>query len=322
MIVTITIDTEEDNWGSYAATGATTENIGHLLELQELFERYGARPTYLVNLSPLLSRSSVEVLGALAERGGVEIGAHCHPWNTPPYPTGSGGKSMMCDLSRDANRAKLRTVSQRLQAELGVAPRSFRAGRWGFGPTVAAALVDEGYEIDCSVSPLIDWSSIGGPDFSAAPRLPYRFEPATPLQPVSRGSMLELPTTVGFLRGGMRRSQDVRRWLEASTLARYKIVGLLDRSGLIARRWLSPEVSTGREMIQLGKRAHSRGEPYLSLTFHSCALLPGATPFVRDGRDRARFIAVIERFLRYCRDTGFAFRTLNEAAGEIALPVT
>ncbi|MDH3208714.1 MAG: hypothetical protein OEO79_19095, partial [Gemmatimonadota bacterium] len=154
----MSIDTEEDNWGSYETEGATTENISHLVELHERMGHWGARPTYLVNRPPLLDRQSVNVLGALADREEVEIGAHCHPWNTPPATAPGWEGSMMSQLPAEANQGKVAEVTGLIERELGVRPRTFRAGRWAFGPTVSAALAAEGYTVDASVSPFVDWT--------------------------------------------------------------------------------------------------------------------------------------------------------------------
>lgn len=314
VTVSISIDTEEDDWGSYAERGASTRNIAHLPELQGYFDRWAARPTYLVNRPPLVDAASVDVLGRLGSLESVEIGAHCHPWNTPPFVGEGVHRSMMCSLTADENRAKLREIRRCLQDELAVRPKAFRAGRWGFGPTVAGPLADEGFEIDCSVAPFIDWSSIAGPDYSDAPHQPYRFHPNEPWHPNPEGSLLELPTTIGFFGGDHRRRARARRWLENSALRHLKVVGALDASGLLARRWLSPETSSGEAMIRLAEAWVSSGESFLQLTFHSCTLLPGATPFVRDEHDRTRFLRSLHNFLAYCRDSGYAFRTLSEAA--------
>lgn len=319
MIVTVTIDTEEDDWGSYAMDGASTENISHLPELQDLFMRFGARPTYLVNRPPLVQDAPLRVLQELARRDDVEIGGHCHPWNTPPATGEGADRSMMFSLPLEANRGKIREISRLLESELAVRPRSFRAGRWGFGPTVAEALISEGYAIDCSVSPLIDWSSLGGPDFGLAPHRPYRCRALDPLAPDPEGELIELPTTVGFLHGDSVVRGRWRRRLEDSPLSRLKIVGILDRMGLAARRWLSPETSTGEEMNRIVEVLRQHAFEYTSMTFHSCTLLPGATPFVRDEQDRRAFLERIETFLAFCRDEGFEMRTLSEAARDLGL---
>jgi hypothetical protein len=310
-IVTVAIDTEEDNWGYFEEHGAATENIAHLTELQDVFGRWGARPTYLVNRPPLLERAPVEVLGALAARGDVEIGAHCHPWNTPPS-TGEGSeRSMMASLDADTNRAKIREVKGRIEAELGVTPRCFRAGRWGFGPTVAAPLLDEGFAIDASVTPFMDWRNVGGPDYTRAPEVPYRFHPDAPLVAAEAGPLVQLPPTIGFLRGDFKAGMRARGRLEAGSLVRH-LVGPLDRLGFFAKRWLSPENATADTMIRLADSCVAAGQTYLQMTFHSSALLPGATPFVRTEHDRKDFLSRLDSFLGYCARSDFEFLTLSE----------
>ena len=310
--VTVAIDTEEDNWGSFVESGATCQNIEHLSELHPLMARWGARPTYLVNRPPLMSAATVEVLGALASLPGVEIGGHCHPWNTPPS-TGRGvDRSMMCALPLEANRGMVAEITKRIEAELGVRPRSFRAGRWAFGPTVSHALADEEYLVDASVCPFINWSADGGPDYTMAPSRPYRFDPARPFEPHPQGAMVEIPTTIGFLRGDHRRRAAIREALVRSPLRHLKVVGALDRLGVLARRWLSPETSTADSMVRLAERCLLSGEPVLGVTFHSCTLLPGATPFVRDAHDRKRFLDAISTVLRFCAERSLRFRTLRE----------
>lgn len=221
---------------------------------------------------------------------------------------------MMCTLSHGENRAKLAEIKRCLRTELRVEPRAFRAGRWGFGPSVAMPLAEEGFSIDCSVSPFIDWTSESGPDFSDAPNQPYRFQPSDPFTPLSTGTMVELPTTIGFLAGDHRRRARARTWLERSAARRLRVVGILDRAGLLARRWLSPETSTGETMIRLVEACVLSGQSFLQVTFHSCTLLPGATPFVRDSHDRKRFFDALTSVLAHCSRSGFIFRTLSEAA--------
>jgi hypothetical protein len=315
--VVVTIDTEEDNWGSFAETGATVRNIEHLPELQDRLSRFGARPTYLVNRPPLVSARSVEILGALAALPGVEIGAHCHPWNTPPS-TGEGPeRSMMCALPQERNRAKIAEVTERLREQLGVQPTSFRTGRWGFGPTVSAGLASLGYVVDASVTPFIDWRSEGGPDYSDARRHPYRFDPARPFTPDPHGSMVEIPTTVGFLGRWQEARSAVRRLAERDSLRGLRLIPVLEKAGLVRRRWLSPEQSSLQDILKLAEACLGAGVPVLDLSFHSCTLLPGATPFVRDENDLRRFLDTIEEFLRFTRESGAVFRNLSEVGASI-----
>jgi len=317
VLVAVSVDTEEDNWGSYERHENTTENIGHLPAVQEIFDRCGARPTYLVNFAPLRDPPSVHILGRLGERPDVEVGAHCHPWNTPPFPSGDPCASMMWALSPGTNRDKVGELRRSIEVELGVRPTTFRSGRWSFGPSVAVPLAHHGFRVDASVTPFLDWSSIGGPDYTRAPHLPYRFDPSDPLRPNPDGKMVELPTTVGFLKGSPRLSARVRHFLERSLLANLRVVGFLDSLGILERRWLSPERSSSEELVQLAEACVARGQRFLDFTFHSSCLLPGATPYVRDDRERAEFLAAIEAFLRYCSERGWTFATLGEVGEAI-----
>ena len=316
--VIVSIDTEEDDWGSFDSAPPSVKNIVELPRLQELFERFGVRPTYFVNLAPLSSAPAVATLGEVAAREGVEIATHCHPWNTPPIagPSGEAG-SMMCALDAELNRAKIETVTQALETELGVRSRSFRTGRWGFGPSVARPLADLGYRIDSSVSPFIDWSEIGGPDYRTAQHVPYRFEPERPFEVDPKGSMVQVPTTVGFLRGEQTSANRVRTAMERSWVRRLKVIGVLDRMGFYAKRWLSPETSSGRDMVRLARTLLAAEVSVLSMTFHSCTLLPGATPFVRDRSDRQAFLASIEQFLSFCKGEGVPFASVSEVGAPL-----
>jgi hypothetical protein len=320
-LVAVSIDTEEDDWGAHDTVHPTTENIDHLVELHDLLRSEGARPTYFVNWPPITRAGAVEVLGRIAEDDGAEVGVHCHPWNTPPLAQRAHRTSWMCAQPAELNRAMVGSVRARIRSELGVEAVSFRAGRWGWGPTVAAALHAEGIRTDASISPFQDWSGSGGPDFTEAPHRPFRFRPEAPLQPASDGPLAELPTTVGFLRAGDPGGQArLRSRLEESFLARLRLVGALDRLGLLARRWLSPETSTAREMERVADVRVAEGGRYLDLTFHSCTLLPGATPFVGDEHDRAAFLRRIRDFLETCRRRGYRFVTVDEAAHTLLGP--
>jgi hypothetical protein len=316
-VVTVTIDTEEDNWGSFAALGATVRNIDHLPAIQEIFDRWSARPTYLVNQAPVAAASSVAVLGALAQRADVEIGGHCHPWNTPPLTAGGVAESMMCNLSYDANHAKIGNVTCLIEAELGVHPTTFRAGRWGFGPTIAKALREHGYRVDCSVTPFVDWSPDGGPDYSEVPSRPYRFQVDAPFKPDPHGPMVEIPATVGFVGRFPSTQAALHTHLRKGSVLGRKFAALLKHADLLRQHWLSPEKASLHNMLRLADSLVAAGQPVLSITFHSCTLLPGATPYVRDERDRTRFLHRLDAILQHCTSLGFRFSTMAELGKSI-----
>ncbi len=316
--VVVTIDTEEDQWSSYDSGGKTVENVPALAAVQEVFDRTGARPTYLVNYAPLEDARSVELLGSFAERPDIEIGAHLHPWCTPPFTDVDEPSLFMCDAPAEQNSAKLGSVVEAIERELGITPRSFRAGRWGVGPSVTSVFRDHGLDTDCSVSPLVDWGVYGGPDFSDAPLNPYRFHPTEPTEPTRHGSLIEVPPTVGFFGGNDRARNRWRRRLESMSAARrLKMIGILDRAGLLTRRWLSPEQTTVSDMIRLADDAVAGGRRLLQATFHSGVALPGATPFVSSDDDKHRFLHGLGAVLDHFVNCGYRFCTLSEAAAQI-----
>ena len=105
----------------------------------------------------------------------------------------------------------------------------------------------------------------------------------------------------------------MRTALERSPLGPLRIVGLLDLLGPLKRRWLSPETSSGPEMIELARALVRSGIRVLDLTFHSPSLLPGATPFVKSDLEKNRFLDRIEMFLEYAAEQRFQFATVSEA---------
>src|ERR671922_839019 len=95
----ITIDTEEDEWGEYQSSGHHVENVKQLSRLQEIFDHYGAVPTYLVTYPVVKNGHARELLGNILSRNRCEIGTHCHPWNTPPFEEELNKRnSMLCNL--------------------------------------------------------------------------------------------------------------------------------------------------------------------------------------------------------------------------------
>jgi hypothetical protein len=312
--VYITIDTEEDQWGYCVPAETSVDNVAMIPMLQKLFDRYGALPTYLVNYPAVSNEASLRVIREILDSGRCGIGAHCHPWNTPPLreePTSFN--SMLCNLPEELIGEKLQTVHRAVIDAFGTVPISFRAGRWGFGEAVARCIHDLGYRIDTSVTPFTDWTDCGGPDFTRAPTDRYCFRPDNILAPDPDGGLLEVPPTVGFLQSDFRRCFAFRKRIASSPFLKYRLLGVLDTLRLLNFRWLSPEMCTGADMVALAKTFIRRGCTFLNMTFHSTSIVPGLGPFVRTKDDLVRFLESIEVFLRFARDTGCRFALLDEA---------
>ncbi len=105
---------------------------------------------------------------------------------------------MLCNLPSRLVLRKLTRLHQTMVINFGITPTSFRAGKWAFSQEVAKSLDTLGYTVDSSVTPLVDWWRDLGPNFSCVGPHPYHFSPDRYLDHRSTGSMLEVPTTIGY----------------------------------------------------------------------------------------------------------------------------
>lgn len=307
MELIITIDTEEDQWGEYASSGASLGNIARIDRLQAIFDRYGAIPTYLVNYPVVMDEDSRRRIMRIYEDGRCGIGTHCHPWNTPPFKENLNNfNSMLCNLPSDLVHEKIRVLHVELEKRWGIRSRCFRSGRWGFGPGVGKALEALGYGIDTSITPFQDWRAYDGPDFSDAPSRPYRFHPHDIFAEAPDGTLLEVPAMIGFFQENFERCARAYKKILYSALSRYRVIGLLDRLRVLNFRWLSPEKSNAGDMIRLSRTFIRKGYAYLHMSFHSTSLLPGATPYFKTQDDVDAFLNNIEKFLIFVHESGIS----------------
>ncbi|UCF04858.1 MAG: polysaccharide deacetylase family protein [bacterium] len=312
--VFITIDTEEDNWDEYSRNENRVENIYQLQELQMIFDRFGAVPTYLIDWPVASNDEARRIIVAIMDRGRCEIGTHCHPWNTPPFEgDGNGDIRMLRSLLPEVIERKISKLHHTIVERFGIVPVSFRAGRWATGPAVTRAIEKLGYRIDSSVTPFMDWSGLGGVDFSSAPMDMYRFDPDNIIEIKNNGSLLEVPATIGFLQRDFEQCNRLRNKMLRRPFSWIRAVGILNRLRLLNFRWLSPETTSGKDMIRLAERSIESGNKFLNIFFHSNSLLPGSTTFVRNERQRARLLRRIEYFLRYAESRDFIFKPLRAA---------
>jgi peptidoglycan/xylan/chitin deacetylase (PgdA/CDA1 family) len=313
MKLVITIDTEEDNWGRYSTTDNPVENIERIAPLQLLFDEFGIKPTYLVTYPVATNHSSVAILRRILDEGKCEIGAHCHPWNTPPFEEKLNGfNSMLCNLPEPMVHRKLTALHDAICSNFGVAPASFRAGRWGFGPAVARSIHRLGYRIDTSVTPFVSWKHYQGPDFTNKFPPPYRFN-AKPLNTNEKnGAILEVPVTIGFLQSRVQMSRQLDEVINRPLSIRLYIPSILIRLRLLNKVWLSPEMADANSMIKLAKQMQKNGLSCLNMTFHSTSLLSGLSPFVRTKTAQDGFIKKIRKFFVFARAEGWESMTLAQ----------
>lgn len=320
VLVIVSLDTEEDNWIP-TRTSVTVENIAAVRALAKFFDRLGVRPTYFTTYQVALDRRAVETLREACADGRGEVGAHLHPWNTPPLVMPLEPRvTMLNNLPGELQRAKLVRLTASLVDAFGEAPQVFRAGRFGFGREAVAPLVDCGYQVESSVAPFMNLEAMdGGPNFVGAPITPYLLKPGRDVREAALdGTLLEIPLSYGFSRGPFRFWDPVCRMLEGSPQRRLHFPGIASRLGIVRRLSLSPEYVPTADMLTLSRRLLEHGVPYLQLSFHTPSLMPGLSPFTRTAADVARLYASIEEYLHgLSRMARVTFTTIGEAAAAL-----
>jgi hypothetical protein len=290
----VTVDTEEEGlWsGRYRVTGNTCRNIERLPRIHEVFRRIGVVPTYLVDYPVATDSAASRLLGDLASDGRCEIGAHLHPWCTPPFYAGGEQVrwSFPHQLTPWQQYAKLAELCCAIERAFGVRPTSYRAGRWGFDHTTVPVLESLGIAVDSSVHTLRWERQEGAPNHARAPQLPYRLHREDACR-IGRSSVIEVPANQVIV-GRLRVLEGVFRRVPPLPGMRWMMV----QAGL---RSLSPEVYPLGDMMAAADEMMSRRMPVLNVTFHSATVLPGATPFVRDERELDDFVARLEGLLEH-----------------------
>lgn len=315
----VSIDTEEDNWLPRRG-GVTIENIRELPRLDTQLRRLGVRATYFTTYHVAIHGWAAATLKQL-QAGGAEIGAHLHPWNTPPLDEPFVPRnSMLKNLPPDLQATKLERLTAALEAAVGTRPRVFRAGRYGLGAATVPALIRSGYRVDSSVTPFVSWERVDdGPSFVGAPLNAYRLGAGGDVRiPDPQGPLLEIPMSTGYNRTPFGVWDRIRRLLEARALRPLHLAGVASRTGLIKRISLSPEIHSAADMLTLSRRLIDQGAQHLHLFFHSPSLRPGLSPYSSDAAGVERLYRSLASYLdRLARTTSPMFVTVSEAAARL-----
>ena len=300
MKLVITIDVEEDNWGEFITDGYSLENIKKIQGLQKIFDQFKVKPTYLINYPVATDKFSVEMFRSFVAEGKCEIGAHCHPWNTPPFEEDLGVyNSMLCNLPEKLQHRKLSILKNTIYQNLGINSVSFRAGRWAFGSSVARAFHKLGFKVDTSVTPYTKWNEWYGVDYRNSTPRPYRFSSDNIFKPIENGELLQIPVSIGFFQKNYAICSLLTKFVETKAMKKIRLKGVLYRLKILNKAFLSPEISTGQEMINLAERMKCLGFDILNLFFHSTTLLPGCSPFNNNQAEEKLFLQHITKFLEY-----------------------
>jgi hypothetical protein len=293
----VVIDCEEEFDWDHPLRGAefTLESMKHIDAVQALFKERGMRPTYVVGYPIVADDRSWRPLAELQAAGGCQIGAHLHPWVTPPFiETSSVVHSFQGNLHADVEFAKMEVLTDQIEKRFGFRPRIFKAGRYGFGQATAEALERLGFEIDVSFLPHWRYDEQGGPSFLFAPVDPFWLRPDR--------TLLEIPLTAGFTGLASRVGPWLYGKVDRPVLRKARVPGALARGGILNRLRLTPEGISLPEAKRLTRRLFARGHRVFQVSFHSTSLVPGANHYVRTKSDLQPFLAWLAGYIDFFTD--------------------
>ncbi|MDD4871119.1 MAG: hypothetical protein PHR77_11225 [Kiritimatiellae bacterium] len=289
MKLVISIDVEEDGLfcGQYPETPPGVTNVKDLNRLDFIWDKFDIPLTLLVSYPVACNDNCASILKRMMEKQGAEVGAHLHPWCTPPFIKGTSAEPARTgSIPAETLRSKMETLTTAISSSLGVSPRAFRAGQFDLSPRLLHLLPEFGIEVDSSVVPLHRF--VDGPaDHFTSPPDPFTH----PLNP----SILEVPLTV------------VAVWPAAANAVGRLAPGLpsgLKQTLFAATRYINAAgihpVWFPLASMKLAVRLHEqRGGKILNMFMHSSELCPGATPFHRTEQSVLDFVDKIRKFISW-----------------------
>lgn len=311
----MTVDTEEEwTWGAgWPTSHLSVQNIQRLPKFQALCSRHGVRATYFVNHAVMNHPVAAEQILSLGRSPDVELGMHIHPWNTPPLeqgkPVGSRD-TYLHNYPQEIIAAKLGMVYQAFEAH-GLAPRTFRGGRYSCGEQVRNVLRDLGFIADASVVPFTFWHEDGAPDYRNRGLLPER------LSPRFEGDLpfWEIPLTLAYSRGPFRLWSKFYETVETTWLRYLKLIGIVEALGLSRKIWLNFEDPLGRDMETLLSLLRDLELPSICFTLHSSSLVAGMNSYTPNQEAEDRLYAHMDRVFSLLRGwPEFQSATVSEVA--------
>jgi hypothetical protein len=290
--LTVVIDTEEEfDWlAPFDPQATATTNIQYQPLAQRIFDKYGVVPTYVIDYPVAISAQARDILLPMMAEGRCEIGAHLHPWVTPP-DSGSidNFHSFPGNLPADLEMQKLRSLTNCIELGFGRRPTIYKAGRYGIGPATAEILRELNFHIDVSIVPRTDFSPYEGPDFHDLPDMPFE----------TKGGIAVLPLSVSFVGALAGIGWKLFPTIITKPALRWHLPGLCARLALLERLRLSPEGHGIGDLVRQTRSAMARGQRFFMLTYHSSSLLPGGTMYVRDEQERRRFLDILDEYLAF-----------------------
>ncbi|MGE9553146.1 deacetylase [Erwinia amylovora] len=279
----ITIDTEGDNLWRNRSGNVTTNNSAFLARFQQLCEKYAFKPTWLTNYEMAVDPVYIDFASDVIARNTGEVGMHLHAWNSPPdYPLTSNDwqfQPYLIEYPREEIRKKVAYMTQLLEETFKTKMISHRAGRWAFNEYYAQLLIEFGYQVDCSVTPGVNWQyspgapqGKGGTNYTRFPRTAYYLDTDDISRPGS-SALLEVPMSIQYKHSGLMNT--LKQGYDALRGKR--------RSPSV--HWLRPTGGNVQQMIAVAEKTLASGADYVEFMLHSSEFMPDGSPTFKNEAD-------------------------------------
>ena len=303
----ITIDTEGDAlWDNPSIENITTENSLFIPRFQELCERYGFIPIWLVDYEMACDDRFVKYIKPKSDAGLCEVGIHVHARNNPPLFKIEGeaetGAAYLIEYPEDIMMEKFLFLKKVLEDKIGKPVITHRAGRWCLNDKYIDILIKTGIKYDCSFTPGVDWSKNVG-------ITPYHFgsdysKVGLHRQVIStkKGSVIEYPVSI---------------FKTESMIIPYRFTpkNLLRNLYYFQKKknlWLRPNTSGNyNEMKYMLKRIINGNFEYAELMIHSSELMPGGGPQKQGKKGVEILYKTISKLFKFAYKKGFRGHTFN-----------
>jgi len=304
----ITFDTEGDNlWQNHDRIA--TENTRFLPRFQQLCEKYTFKPTWLTNYEMAVDPEYIEFARDVIARDSGEIGMHLHAWNSPPLYDLTGDdwrhKPYLIEYPQENMREKVSYMTRLLEETLQVKMRSHRAGRWAFNEYYAQLLIEFGYQVDCSVTPRVNWQfSPGAPQGNGGTNYQHFQDRAYFIdqQDISKpgdSSLLEVPMSIQY-----KHSSLMNAFKQGYDRLRGK-----QRSPSV--HWLRPMGGNVAQMIHVAEKTLADGSDNVEFMLHSSEFMPGGSPTFKTDESIERLYLELDELFSWLQPRAIGM-TLSE----------
>ena len=253
-----------------------------LAALSGIVRKYAFKPVYLTNYEMAMDPAYVEFARDVIARGAEKWACTCTPNSPPLTPLTDDDwrhKPYLIEYPTDQIRAKVDHMTKLLEDAFQTKMLSHRAGRWAFNEYYASLLLEYGYQVDCSVTPRVNWQfspgnpqGNGGTDYTRFPSQAYFIDPQNIAKP-GASPLLEVPMSIQYkhsaLMNAFKQGYDRLRGKRRSPSV----------------NWLRPSGGNVAKMISVAEASLAQGHDYVEFMLHSSEFMPGGSPTFKTEQD-------------------------------------